>query len=185
MPHILGHEVSGSAGVLNPNQAFGSFNTALGSGGGIRGVGQQGGNSQFENFIGGLGYPQALVQQAQIGADASTFNNAINAGVQQQRTLAGLLGSQYGTDAQLQGILQSGPNQLAATLAGSVPPAQANIYGSNVNAIAGQNIAQLGNEARAHSLAQILGFAQPLLQGGQFQAPDINTNYGAGVTYAT
>ncbi len=149
--------------------------------------GQQlgGAPNQYQQFMQNMAYPQAMVQQAGIAADASMQNTAMNAAAGQQQTLAGLLASQYGTDAQMQAVLQQGPNNLAQALASSVPPSQASMYGSNVGAVAGQNIAQMGNEARAWGLAQMLGAVQPMLQGGQFQAPNINTNYGAGVNYAT
>ena len=96
------------------------------------------------------------------------------AGIQAQSSLANSVTGLQGTLANANAQMQTQPlNSLAS------------MYGSNMNAVAGQNIAEMQNRARMAGLQQILGTVGPMIggMGGMTGAPNINTNYGAGVSW--
>ena len=111
-------------------------------------------------------------------AAAQEFGAAMQpqvAEIQAQSSLADSVTGLQGVLAQANAQMQTDPlNSLAS------------MYGSNMNAVAGQNIAEMQNRARMAGLQQILGAINPMIGGmaaGPAAPPNINTNYGAGVSW--
>ncbi len=158
-------------------RAPGAGAPVAGGGGGRQPVNQ---GQQLVNDMAAVSYPQAMLGQSAIAANASMQNAALGADVQQQRTLADYLrGFENNQTALAQTQLQV-PGAIQNTFAGSLPNYAQSIYGTDANL----SIAGMEDARRRESLAAMLAMVGPMLGGGAGAAPlNINTDFGAGVSF--
>lgn len=139
-------------------------------------IAQQGLGNTLASMYGTEGSLQGLVQSLpwQLAGTASQAVNAADANkyAANQAAMSGAWQSYYPAEAAVQ-TAHYGP--------------WADLNAARINALAGQNIAQMNNEARlagqAHMFNQLPGLLQQVV-GLQQPVTNISTGYGAGVNYA-